>query len=101
MSPTQRLEAAAQMSEDVRALAASGIRARQPGLSEAEVQAALVRLLVGRELEWAMTSGSARQMADVSALLDVGRETMDLEYIDRWAESLGVGDAWRTVRDAG
>jgi len=51
MSPTQRLEAAAQMSEDVRALAASGIRARQPGLSEAEVQAALVRLLVGRELE--------------------------------------------------
>jgi predicted Zn-dependent peptidase len=51
MSPTQRLEAAAQMSDDVRALAAAGIRARQPGLSEAEVQAALVRLLVGGELE--------------------------------------------------
>jgi len=53
------------------------------------------------KLEWAMTSGSARQLADVSALLDVGRETLDLEYIDRWADSLGVGDAWRAVRDAG
>jgi hypothetical protein len=53
------------------------------------------------KLEWAMTSGSARQLADVSALLDVGRDTLDLEYIDRWADSLGVGDAWRAVRDAG
>jgi hypothetical protein len=53
------------------------------------------------QLEWAMTSGSDRQIADISATLDVGRETLDLEYSDRWASSLGVGNAWRAVRDAG
>lgn len=48
MSPAQRVQAAAEMSEDVRALADAGIRHRNPGLSDTRVQAALVELLVGR-----------------------------------------------------
>ncbi len=48
MTPAQRLQAAAEMSEEVRALAEAGIRQRNPGYSETEVRAALVELLVGR-----------------------------------------------------
>lgn len=47
MSPSERLRAAAEMSESVRDLAEAGIRRRHPGMSDAEVRAALVRLLLG------------------------------------------------------
>jgi hypothetical protein len=47
MTPAQRVQAAAQMSEDVRAPTEAGIRHRHPGLFDDEVRAALVELLVG------------------------------------------------------
>jgi len=50
MSPAQRVELAARMSEDVRAIAEAGIRKRNPGYSSAEVKAALLAAILGREL---------------------------------------------------
>lgn len=50
MTPAARVAAAAEMSEDMRAVAAAGIRARHPGYSDAEVRHALFRLLLGDEL---------------------------------------------------
>jgi len=38
------------MSEDVRAIAEAGIRKRNPGYSSAEVKAALLAAILGREL---------------------------------------------------
>jgi len=50
MTPAARVAAAAEMSEDTRAIAAAGIRARHPTYSGTDVRHALLRLLLGDEL---------------------------------------------------
>jgi hypothetical protein len=50
------------------------------------------------KLEWAKQSGSERQIEDVAGILRVKREKLDIAYLDRWAEVLGVGEPWRRVR---
>jgi len=46
------------------------------------------------KLEWAVTSGSDRQLADAAAMLDIGRDSLDLAYVDRWVADLGLQTAW-------
>ncbi len=48
--PERCLRMALQMSEDYRAIAASGIRFRRPDATEAEVRRELARMYLGREL---------------------------------------------------
>ena len=36
------------------------------------------------KLEWAVASGSDRQLRDVAAMLDIGWESLDFAYFDRW-----------------
>ena len=50
MDPARRVELAWRMSEEARAVAAAGIRARHPDYSEAEVRRALARLVLGDAL---------------------------------------------------
>lgn len=42
------------------------------------------------KLEWAQQGGSDRQVADVVAMLVVGRDALDDAYLDRWAQELGI-----------
>ncbi len=51
------------------------------------------------KLEWAVASGSDRQLDDVASMLDIGGESLDLDYIDRWAGDLGLNAAWSLVRE--
>jgi hypothetical protein len=54
------------------------------------------------KLEWAAMSGSERQLRDVAGILAVKQEELDREYIERWAQELGVLEAWRRLnRPAG
>ena len=56
------------------------------------------------KLEWAGASGSERQLRDVAAMLDIGEESLDLAYIDRWVTGLGLQGAWsraQALRSAG
>ena len=46
------------------------------------------------KLEWATASGSDRQIRDAAAILDIGGESLDLAYIDRWVTGLGLDPAW-------
>jgi hypothetical protein len=48
MAPEQRLAAAAEMSDEIRAIAESGIRQRHPGYSDDESREELVVILLGR-----------------------------------------------------
>jgi hypothetical protein len=48
---------------------------------------------------WAAASGSDRQLRDVAGILAIGRD-IDTAYIERWAEALGVADAWRSITEA-
>jgi hypothetical protein len=50
------------------------------------------------KLEWAKSTGSDRQLDDVAGILAIA-SALDLSYIDRWARTLGVEDAWRAIRD--
>ena len=50
LSPSQRVALAFQMSEEARALAADGLRHRRPHASEAEIENAVRRLMLGEEL---------------------------------------------------
>jgi Rv0078B-related antitoxin len=49
MTPEHRLALAAEMSDEIRAVAEAGIRRRHPDYSDEEVRAALVEILLGRE----------------------------------------------------
>jgi len=48
MTPQQRLAVAAEMSDEIRAVAEAGIGRRHPDYSDAEIRAALVAILLGR-----------------------------------------------------
>jgi len=63
MTPQQRLAVAAEMCDEIRAVAAAGIRQRHPAYSDAEVRAALVAILLGGE---DTIRGRARRIAPVT-----------------------------------
>ncbi len=46
------------------------------------------------KLEWAKLGGSARQVEDVRALLRVSAGHIDLTYVERWLDVLGVRALW-------
>ena len=50
------------------------------------------------KLEWATKSGSERQLRDVAGVLSVGAE-LDMEYLERWIEVLGLRGAWERARE--
>jgi hypothetical protein len=54
--------------------------------------------LVVAKLEWAAASDSDRQRRDVLGMVRVAVE-LDEAHIDRWAAALGLGEAWRAIRD--
>ena len=55
--------------------------------------------LVIAKLEWAAASDSDRQLRDAAGIVAVA-DGLDEAYIDRWAATVGVTDAWREIRHA-
>lgn len=54
--------------------------------------------LVLVKLECAADTDSERQLRDAAGIVAV-HDTLDEAYIDRWADDLGVTDAWRALRE--
>jgi hypothetical protein len=52
------------------------------------------------KLEWSKHGGSERQLDDVSGILDVRGSELDLAYIERWLDELGVRELWDRVRQS-
>jgi hypothetical protein len=50
------------------------------------------------KLEWAKLGGSDRQIADAAGIVTMQRETLDISYIERWVESLGLRDQWNAAQ---
>jgi Uncharacterised nucleotidyltransferase len=50
------------------------------------------------KLEWAAMGASDRQVADAATVLAVRGEAIDQDYLDRWAEELGVQDLLARAR---
>ena len=49
------------------------------------------------KLEWAKLGESERQLRDVRGVLDVKGSSLDLAYIERWLDDLGVRGLWERV----
>ncbi len=50
--------------------------------------------LILAKLLWASESDSDRQLRDVSGMIAVNMDTLDRAYLTRWADQLGIADAW-------
>lgn len=50
------------------------------------------------KLEWARKAGgSEKQLADAAGIVAVQGDALDREYVQRWAEELGVFDLWQRL----
>jgi hypothetical protein len=50
------------------------------------------------KLEWSKMSESRRQFEDAANVLKKQQESLDFEYLERWATSLGIGDEFKSAR---
>jgi hypothetical protein len=50
------------------------------------------------KLEWAKLGESERQLRDVSGILEVKRASLDMAYVERWLDELGVRELWDRVQ---
>jgi hypothetical protein len=51
------------------------------------------------KLEWALQGGGSQlQLRDVSGILQLRGDDLDIAYIERWVADLGLGELWRSVR---
>jgi hypothetical protein len=50
------------------------------------------------KLEWAKMAESERQIADVAGILRTQGEELDLGYIERWTNALGLQDEWAKAK---
>lgn len=47
------------------------------------------------KLEWAMASGSERQLADIAGIVHAHGPELDYAYLDRWVRALDLDKLWR------
>lgn len=69
---------------------------RQPVvLDDIELWVVSVEDLIIAKLEWARLGGSARQIEDVSRLVQAAGGELDGEYLNRWVGQLGLQSEWQ------
>jgi hypothetical protein len=59
---------------------------------------ASVEDMIIAKLEWSVPFESERQLRDVAAMLVVAGDGIDYLYVDRWAGTLGLTEAWLSVQ---
>lgn len=50
------------------------------------------------KLEWSKLGSSERQWSDALQVAKTQGETLDLDYIEKWARELDVADLWKRIR---
>jgi hypothetical protein len=50
------------------------------------------------KLEWAKLGESERQLRDVRGMLQTKGASLDVAYVERWLDELGVRELWERVR---
>ncbi len=72
---------------------------RRPGrVLEVDLMMASPEDTVLTKLEWSKLSGSERQLRDVAGVLRVSGPELDIEYIEKWVQALGLGAEWELAR---
>jgi hypothetical protein len=73
-------------------------RVRIPLEEDTAIWLAPPEYVVVRKLQYYQESGSDRHLRDVSAMLEISREKIDLLEVEAWAHRLGLEGAWRAAR---
>ncbi len=71
------------------------VRAR---IMDRSVELATPEDVILSKLEWSKTGASERQFADALQVARTQGKSLDLEYVEKWAEELGVGDLWDKIK---
>ena len=50
-----------------------------------------------KKLEYYQLGGSDKHLRDIAGILKVSRGQIDMEYINKWATALGVGEIWEAA----
>ena len=50
------------------------------------------------KLKWAKVTDSERQLRDVLGIIQTQGEGLDVAYIEKWVDRLGLGDQWKAVQ---
>lgn len=74
-------------------------RRQSAEIAGAEVHVATAEDTIIAKLEWATAGESERQLRDVAGVLELRGRDLDLRYIERWVEELGLREPWARVRD--
>jgi len=53
------------------------------------------------KLEWAKSSGSDQQVQDALGVIEVQGDDLDLDYLEKWAGALSVGDSLENLLKTG
>ena len=51
-----------------------------------------------KKMEYYNKGGSEKHLRDITGILKISKGAVDLEYITRWAASLGLSEVWAAVR---
>lgn len=62
--------------------------------------AATAEDVIVSKLEWAKMGGSLRQIEDVSGILKERHDLLDIGYIQKWVNDLGLAEQWAAARNA-
>lgn len=82
-----------------RAFSVEELARRQPvDLAGVRVQVATAEDVIVSKLEWAKASGSERQLDDVAGVLAVRGAALDVPYVERWVQVLGLDAEWARAR---
>jgi hypothetical protein len=63
-----------------------------------EVATATAEDTIIAKLEWAKQGGSDRQLEDVAGILRIRGAALDLAYLERWVDELGVAELWERTK---
>jgi hypothetical protein len=63
-----------------------------------EVATATIEDTIISKLEWAKLGGSDRQLEDVAGMLRLRGNQLDVAYLDRWVDELGLREVWERAR---
>lgn len=73
-------------------------RREAASIDETQVFVATAEDTIVAKLEWARAGESERQLRDVAGILELRSSELDVDYIERWVEELGLGAEWTRVK---
>jgi hypothetical protein len=73
-------------------------RRRPADLSGMEIDIASAEDVLLAKLEWAKRGGSARQIEDAAGIIRLQGGRLDIDYVRRWVEALGLQEQWRAAQ---